>query len=288
MDERMPARKPPTVRLRRLGGELKRLRTAAGLTRETVAERTRLDTSSIYRIEAARNRPQRRTVLTLLDLYGVTEPTDQAQYIEMLAKSNELNWLLTFEDVLPESYQTFINFEAEADRLEAYEGQFMPGLLQTEAYARAVIQGLMPEATAEDIERRVEVRARRQAALEKSRPVGLWAILDEGVIRRTVGGDNVHQEQLRHLLDAVRKPNITLQVVPFGAGAHPGMPGAFVVMAFPDPDPPLVYTENAGGGLFLEGDLDVQRYRASFQRLAAQALSPKDAMHMIKQAASAA
>jgi transcriptional regulator with XRE-family HTH domain len=284
----MPARKPPTVRLRRLGGELKRLRMAAGLTREIVAERTRLDASSIYRIEAARNRPHRRTVLTLLDLYGVTEPTDQAPYVDMLAKSSELNWLVTFEDVLPESYQTFINFEAEASRLEAYEGQIMPGLLQTEAYARAVIQGLMPEGTAEDVERRVEVRGRRQAAIQKPDPVGLWTILDEGVIRRVVGGDDVHRDQLRHLVEASKAPNVTVQVVPFSAGAHPGMPGAFVVMSFPDSDPPLVYTENAGGGLFLEGEPDVHRYRASFQRLAAQALSPKDTAQMIKKAAQAA
>jgi hypothetical protein len=115
---------------------------------------------------------------------------------------------------------------------------------------------------------------RRQRAPVQPHAVGLWAILDEAVIRREVGGTDVLRAQLQHLVEAARSPNITLQVIPFSAGAHLGMPGSFIVMEFPEPDPPLIYTENSGGGLFLEADADVQRYRASFQRLAAQAPSP--------------
>jgi hypothetical protein len=177
---------------------------------------------------------------------------------------------------------------AAVSRLSDYEGHVMPGLLQTEAYARAVIRGLLPEQSDEDIERRVEVRLRRQQVLVQMQAVRLWAILDEGVLWREVGGVAVQRAQLRHLVAAGRSPNITVQVLPFSAGAHVGMSGSFRVMEFAEPDPPLIYTENAGGGLFLDGEADAQRYRASFQRLAAQALSPDDTMAMMGEAAQTA
>ncbi|WP_199510831.1 helix-turn-helix domain-containing protein [Nucisporomicrobium flavum] len=285
----MPARRqPPTVRRRRLAAELLGLRTAAGLTRDQVAETTGLSTGALFRIEKALTRPQKRTLILLLDLYKVTDAAKRTELFDLLRQSQQLSWLQLFEDNLPQSYQTFISFEAEASRLSDYEGDMMPGLLQTEAYARAVIQGLMPEEAEEDIERRVEVRKRRQQVLTQAKTLSLWTILDESVIRRQVGGPTVMREQLEHLIAAAHWPAVTVQVIPFSAGAHVGMPGSFIVMEFPDPDPPLIYTENAGGGLFLEADADVQRYRAGFQRLAAQALSPKDTLALINQAAEVA
>jgi transcriptional regulator with XRE-family HTH domain len=288
MEDMAARRQPPTVRRRRLAAELLGLRNAAGLTRDQVADTTGLSTGALFRIEKAQTRPQKRTLVLLLDLYGVTDSAQRNSLFDLLRQSRQLGWLQLFEDNLPQSYQTFISFEAEASRLSDFEGQFMPGLLQTEAYARTVIRSLMPEESDEEIERRVEVRIRRQQALTQPHAVGLWAILDEAVIRREVGGVPVLREQLKRLAEAAHTPNITLQVLPFKAGAHLGMPGSFIVMEFAEPDPPLIYTENSGGGLFLEADTDVQRYRASFQRLAAQALSPEDTTKIIEEAAKAA
>src|SRR5215218_1106040 len=146
-------RKAPTIRLRRLAGELKRLRVAAGFKQEEVAERTGLDASSIYRIERALNRPQRRTVMTLLSLYGVTDEGRKATLLGWLKDSGQQGWFQRYEPYLPEQYQTFIGFEYEAESLRNYETLFVPGLLQTEDYARAVIRGVVPAISAEDVQR---------------------------------------------------------------------------------------------------------------------------------------
>ncbi|RZU50133.1 helix-turn-helix protein [Krasilnikovia cinnamomea] len=287
--EPMPTRRqPPTVRRRRLAAELLSLRSEAGLTREQVAVETGLSTGALFRIEKAQTRPQKRTLRALLDLYGVNAKDRRDELEALLRQSGEVGWLQLFEGNLVESYATLISFEAEAFRESVFELSFVPGLLQTEAYAEMVTRALMPEAEDDEIERRVEVRMRRQQALTKPSKLSLWAILDEAVIRRKVGGDALMREQLEHLIAASRRPNVTIQVVPFGAGAHLGMPGSFLTLEFSDPDPPLIYTENSGGGLFLEQDADVARYRSSFQRLAAQALSPDDTLRMIKEAAEAA
>ncbi|MEV6494926.1 helix-turn-helix transcriptional regulator [Actinoplanes sp. NPDC051633] len=277
----MPARKPPTVRLRRLGQEMQRLREEAGLSRDQAAERTRMDPSSLWRLETAKNRPQRRTVLTLLDLYGVTKREDQARYVDLLTKSSELGWLTDFEEALPEDYQTYISFESGANRLICFEPSFVHGLLQTPEYARALIRGLDPTLDEEDVARRAEVRARRQAALEGKANVALWMVLDEAVLHRKVGGDTVMQAQLEHLATMARRKDTVLQIVPFDAGAHPGSRGAFTLMEFPDPDPALVYIETLTGNLFLEKPAEVSQYRANFEQLIAQALSPQASLRMI-------
>lgn len=280
--------KPPTVRLRRLSAELKRLRSAAAMTREQVEEQTGITVGTLYRVEMAKARPQKRTLLTLLDLYGMSDPEERTALTELARNAGQLGWLQRYEPDLPEDYQQYITFEAEASRLYNYESLYVPGLLQTEAYARAVIRGVLPEKSNEEIEQRVEVRLRRQAALAKETPVGLWAVVDEAAVRRVVGGTQVQREQLRHLAEAAESPTITIQVITYAAGAHPGMAGPFLVMEFPDPDPALIYTENASGGLFLEAEPEVQRYRATFQRLTAQALSPDDSVNAIRKAAESA
>lgn len=280
-------RQPPTVRLRRLAAELKRLRAAAKLTREQVETETGIVVGTLYRLEFAKGRPQKRTLLTLLDLYGVTDQAERDKFVELTRQSAQLGWLQPYEPDLPEGYQTYISFEAEAARLHNYESLYVPGLLQTDAYLRAVIHGVWPAATDNEVKQRVEVRMRRREALTKEHPVGLWAVFDEAVLRRLVGGREVMRDQLLHLIENTKSPNITIQVVPYSAGAHPGMPGSFLLMEFPDPDPALVYTENAGGGLFLEAEQDVQRYRDTFQHLVAQALSPADTTTLIGEAAQA-
>ena len=274
------AGKPPTVRLRRLGQEMLRLRETAGLTREQVAERTHYDQSSIWRLETAKNRPQRRTILVLLELYGVNESEDQARYLDLLQKSTELNWLTGFEEALPEDYQTYISFESAADRLTAFNNAFVPGLLQTPNYARAVIRGVHPSLPEDDVTRRAEVRARRQESLA-ARGVMQWLVLDEAILHREVGGPKVMQEQLQRLSDEAARKDIILQIVPFSAGAHPGSQGAFMIMEFPPPDLPLIYIETLTGNLFLEKSEEVALYRANFQLLIAQALSPVDSLNLI-------
>jgi transcriptional regulator with XRE-family HTH domain len=278
-------RKPPTVRLRRLAGELKRLRLAAGLSQEVVADRTGLDKSSMYRIERALNRPQRRTVLTLLNLYGVSDDRQRGDLLSLLKDAAKQNWFRVYEE-MQEVYQTYISFEAEASSLSNFETVLVPGLLQTEDYARAVISGVEPTLTIEAVEQRVEVRMRRQETLGRPDPTSLWVIVDEAVLHRRVGGDDVMRAQLEHLWDAAAKPHITLQVVPFAAGAYPGLPGSFVLLEFSEPtDPTLVYTDGIAGEVILDRESEVLRCRTRFQQLVAQAVSPDETRKMLRRVA---
>ncbi|AGL20851.1 helix-turn-helix transcriptional regulator [Actinoplanes sp. N902-109] len=279
----MPAtRQAPTARLRRLAAELRRLRAESGQTRETIEEKTRINTATLYRIESARVRPQKRTLLALLDLYGVDDEAERERLVGLSRDSRQLDWLQHYEPGLPAAYQTYISFESEANRLQNYESSYIPGLLQTEAYTQEVIRSMRPSETDEGVHQRIKVRRRRQEALHKDAALSLWAVIDEAAIRRTVGGEAVMREQLDHLLKVAESPSVTLQIIPYHAGAHPGMPGAFVVMEFPHDDPALVYTESTSGGLLLEGQADVERYRWIFQRLVAQALSPAETTKLIR------
>ncbi|GGL05246.1 helix-turn-helix domain-containing protein [Mangrovihabitans endophyticus] len=280
-------RKTPTIRLRRLAGELKRLRIAAALTVERVAEETGLDQSSLYRVERALNKPQRRTVTTLLNLYDV--PKDrQETLLGWLRDSGQQGWFRAYEPYLPEQYQTYISFEYDAERLRNYENMFVPGLLQTEDYARAVVEGVGLNLGDEDVQRRVEVRVQRQAVLHRPAPMQLHAVVSEAAIRCTVGGPAVMRAQLDRLAQAASQPNVRLQVIPFTAGAHPGLVGSFVVMDFADPfDSPLVYTDGPQGDAFLETQEEVARFAAMFDRTAGFALSPAQSKKLIQDAAKA-
>ncbi|TDC67812.1 XRE family transcriptional regulator [Actinomadura sp. GC306] len=264
----------PTVRLRRLAAELRQLRKIAELTREQVNEQTGINVATLYRIETARVRPQARTLTSLLDAYRVTEPK-RSELKTFLKQSATRGWLHTIASDLPERYASYIEFESEAREVLNYECLFIPGLLQTERYARAAITGDLPESSREEIESRVDARMRRQAALTKDRPLKLWAIVDEAAIRRAVGGHEVMREQLEHLLHIIELPTVNLQVIPFSAGAHPGMTGSFVVMHFPEETgSSIVYVDSQAGDLFLEEETDIARYKLTFTHLQAGALSP--------------
>jgi hypothetical protein len=159
---------------------------------------------------------------------------------------------------------------------------FVPGLLQTEGYTRAVVTASLPSASNSDLQQHVETRAQRQQSISKDDPLKLWVIVDEAVLHREVGGPQVMAEQLHHLADMARQPHITLQVLPFKVGAHPGMHGAFAIMDFPDTaDPELVYIENMAGALYLEKEADVRRYTEMFDQLRAAALNPTDSQRMV-------
>lgn len=271
-----PKRQTPSVRLRRLAGELRRLRGRAGLTWEDVTERTGLNKTTLYRVETARTRPHKSTLVMLLDLYGAK--TDHRTYLLQLFKdSAEQGWLRPYHLALPEEYAAYISFESEATCALNYESLYVPGLLQTEDYARAVICGGAPEATDTEVEGRVQARMERQALLVKHKPLKLQAIVDEAALRRGVGDGKVMRAQLARLAEANDAPNVTLQVIPYSAGPHQGMAGQFIVLDFADPmDADLVYIDGIAGDVFLESEADVRHYRSIFDTLASVALSPKD------------
>lgn len=267
-------RQTPTVRLRRLASELRKLRSSAGMTQDEVGERTGINVATLYRIERARVRPQTRTLRTLLDLYGADEQ-QQADLVALLRDARQRGWLHAYQSELPEQYTTYIGFEGEARSVWNYESLFVPGLLQTEDYARAVIRAGLPSASRDDIEPRVEVRMQRQDVLRNDNPLELWGIVDEAALLRQVGGRAVMHAQLSHLLEASELPNITLQVIPFSVGAHAGMPGSFVFMQFTEASiPDVIYLDSMAGDLFLEAEADVRRYRLAFEHLRAVAVSP--------------
>ncbi|MFG1604606.1 Scr1 family TA system antitoxin-like transcriptional regulator [Actinoplanes sp. NPDC049265] len=278
-------KQPSTIGRRRLASELRILR--GEIPREKVSEDTGISTGTIFKMEKARTRPQRRTLIHLLTYYGVEEDK-QADLLSLLRHSSDLQWLREFGDNLPGHYQHFISFERDAIRLSTYEAALVPGLLQTAAYTEALIRASQPQTSDDEVERRLEIRTHRREVLSRERPVRLRVILDEAVIRRRVGTPHVHREQLDHLLAATQIANVRIQVIPFTAGAHMGMSGKFTIMEFPEPDAPMVYTENASGGLFLESAAELRFYRDNYLRLMALASSVNTTQRMIREAAEAA
>ncbi len=275
----------PTVRLRRLAAELRRLRATANLTRDEVSAKTGINAATLYRVETARVRPQRRTLVGLLDLYQVSE-AKRADTLDLLKGAATQGWLRPYHAELPEEYAAYIGFENEARALRAYESLCVPGLLQTEDYARAMVRGVLPATTDSVIENVVRVRMERQELLTKAEPLQLWAIMDEAALHRVYGSPAIMHTQVERLQAATAMPNVTLQVVPFGAGAHPGVLGAFALLSFPDvDDPEIIFLESLSGEIFLEADDDLRRYSSMFDVLRAVALSPRETMKLLKQRA---
>jgi transcriptional regulator with XRE-family HTH domain len=282
-----PQRRPaPSLRLRRLASELRSLRAAATLTREEITERTGINEATLYRIESGRTRPQVRTLIALLDLYGVAEP-ERGELVALSRQSSERSWLRSFPAELPDAYTTYITFEGEARSLLNYESLFLPGLLQTEDYARAALQHGIPNATKEEIQRLIEARMSRQAVLTREPPLRLWTIIDEAAVHRPVGGSDVMAAQLEHLAESAELPQVTLQVLPYDVGGHPGMAGAFAILQFGDPfASDVVYIESQAGDLFLESEIDISRFTAIFEHLRALALSPERSVSFLRRIAS--
>jgi hypothetical protein len=217
-----------------------------------------------------------RDVEDLLDLYGVDD--EEAQALIALAKqANSPGWWHKYGDVLPDWFQVYVGLEEAAALIRLYEVQFVPGLLQTADYARAVIKLGLPSASAEEVERRVGLRTGRQEVLTKeSGGPRLWAVVDEAALRRPIGGGEVMRAQLVRLIEAAREPNITLQVVPFRSGGHAAEAGAFTIMRFPEVDlPDVVYLEHLTSALYLDKREDVERYTEVMERLSVEGESPE-------------
>ncbi|CAL9520460.1 hypothetical protein SUDANB171_03810 [Streptomyces sp. enrichment culture] len=273
--------KIPTVRLRRLAAELRSLRSSAGLTRDEVLERTGINPATLYRVESAKANPQKRTLIALLDLYEAP-PALRAEVLAMARGATEQGWLRPYHSELPQEYTAYISFENEAWEVRNYESLFVPGLLQTEDYVRAVIAGMLPQASSREVDQRVQARVDRRAVLTKESPLRLRAVIDEAALHRAVGGREVMRAQMKHLLQMMDEPNVALQTIPFSAGAHPGMPGSFVLMTFADAeDPEIVYIDSMAGDLFLEAPVELRRYNAMFDDVMAQALSPSATADLI-------
>jgi transcriptional regulator with XRE-family HTH domain len=275
----------PTLRGRRLAMELQRRREATGLSREEVARQLEWSTSTLFRIETGRSRPQPGNVRTLLELYGVTGP-ERDGLIQLTRDARKPGWWHSFRDVLPNPYEVYIGLEAGAASLRNFEPIVVPGLLQTADYARAMFRNGPRELDRDEVERRVEVRLARQEILTRDNRPRLWAVIDEAVIRRLVGGTEVMRGQLRHLADAAQRGKTTIQVVPYRAGAHAGTTGPFVILDYEEPtDPDVVYVETLAGDIYLEERPDVNRYTLAFDRLVAAALHPDDSVRLIEQVA---
>ncbi|MEV8373130.1 helix-turn-helix transcriptional regulator [Kribbella sp. NPDC056861] len=274
---------PPTVRLRRLASELKAFRAEAKLTREQVQEQTGVNQGTLWRIEKGQAKPHNGTLETLFDLYGVAE-SRRLELIELTRGAKQPGWLRQYKDVVPQGYAAYISFESDAKAAHNYESLFVPGLLQTEEYARATLVDGLPMDT-DTIERNVQTRMERQVVLARKRegrdPLEFWAVVDEAALRREVGGRAVMRAQLGRLLEMSERPNITLQVVPFDKGAYPGMTGAFVRLNFGAVAPDIIYVESLAGDIFLELEAEIDRYGLVFDHLRARALSPRDSSALI-------
>ncbi|MEU8925040.1 helix-turn-helix transcriptional regulator [Kitasatospora sp. NPDC048545] len=277
----------PTVRRRMLGAELRRIREGLNLRVDDVAARLGWHQSKVSRLENGRHGVKANEVGILLDVYEVTDPQTREALATLAREGKRRVWWQPYSDVISQRYASFISFEAEAVSIRNFESSLVPGLLQTADYARAVIRGLRPEATSEVINALVDVRlARQNAALRREDPLKLWAIVDEAALRRVVGSKTVMAKQLQQLVAASKEPNVTLQVVPFEAGAHAGVLGSFVILEFPvRNDLDVVYTEAMTSSLYLERDDDVTAHDQAFDRLRAAALDAGPSRRLVAQIA---
>jgi transcriptional regulator with XRE-family HTH domain len=276
----------PTLRGRRLAMELQRRRETTGMSREEVARQLEWSTSTLFRIETGRSRPQPGNVRTLLELYGVNGP-ERDGLIQLTRDARQPGWWHSFRDVLPNPYEVYIGLEAGAASIRNFEPVVVPGLLQTADYAREIFRNGPIELNPDGIERLVEVRVARQEILNRDDRPRLWIVIDEAVIHRVVGGTSVMLAQLRHLANSAQQGRTTIQVVPYRAGAHAGTIGSFVILDFEElADPAMVYVETLAGDIYLEERSDVNRYTLAFDRLRAASLHPDESVQLIEQAAS--
>jgi transcriptional regulator with XRE-family HTH domain len=276
-----------TVGSRRLVIELRRFREAAGLTGEQVAEQMGWSVAKVYRIEGDKVRVLPRDAQRLLKLYGIGG--EQAEAVMELARAARAkDWWHQYSGAIPEWFQFYVGLEAAASAMQEYCAELVTGLLQTEAYARAVMAAAARSDTGE-MDRQVAVRLERQKRLTAADAPSLWVVLDEAVLLRQVGGPAVMAGQLAHIGQMAGQPNVTVQVLPFTAGAHPAMLGSFTLMQFPDPaDKDVVYLEAETGALYLEKPQDVDRYSLMIDYLRAQALGPAESRALIAQLAQQA
>jgi len=275
----------PTVRRLQLGARLRNLRLAKGVTRDKAGYEIRASESKISRMELGRVSFKERDVVDLLKLYGVEDPAEQDRLLTLAREANTPGWWHSYGDVLSTWFQNYLDLEQAAELIRTYEIQFVPGLLQTDAYARAVIMLGHGGATPEEIDRRADLRMARKQMLQRHESPRLWAVLDEAVLRRPIGGKEVLREQIESLLAMCEQPSVRLQVIPFESGGHAAAGGAFTILRFPYPDmPDVVYLEHLTSGLYLDKREDVDHYAAAMGRLTIEAEPPARTPELLRKA----
>ena len=269
----------PTVLRISLGSRLRRLREACGISREDAGEHIRGSHAKISRLELGRTGFKERDLRDLLGLYGVDDPEKLSVYLDLMKKANDPGWWQPFNDVLPAWFETYIGLEQAATTIRTYEAQFVPGLLQTEAYARAVIE----LGTEGETERRVGMRMRRQEILHRPAAPTIWAVVDENALRRPVGGYDVLRGQIDHLLAVGERPNVKIQVLPYEVGGHPAAGGSFSILRFPEPElADMVYLEQLTTSHYLEKKSEVEVYMTVMNKLSVVALTPGESRDYLR------
>ncbi|MFI7702424.1 helix-turn-helix domain-containing protein [Nonomuraea sp. NPDC049480] len=282
MTQNQPGSGPTALRIL-LGSQLRKLREAKNVTREEAGHLIRGSESKISRMELGRVGFKERDVADLLTLYGVVDQQARSAVLDLVATANEPGWWHRFNDVLPTWFQAYVGLEEAAARIRTYEVQFVPGLLQTKEYARAVVTAGTAGIGAEEIARRVDLRLERQRILDKEDGPVFWAVIDEAALRRPIGGAEVMRAQIEHLIDLMRQPNITIQIMPFSFGGHSAEGGAFSILRFPDPDlPDVVYVEQLASALYLDKREDVDRYTEVMERLCAVSTTPDETVELLR------
>ncbi|KAB8162981.1 helix-turn-helix domain-containing protein [Streptomyces sp. 3MP-14] len=255
-----------------LGRRLQDLREAAGLSFEEAGRALDVTHATIRRMEKAQVGLKVPYIEKLLRIYGVSEQEEIDTFLALVREANRPGWWHRYRDVLPEWFSAFVSLEAEADQIRAYEPHYVPGLLQTEAYATTVLRSGMPHAPATEIERLVALRLARQDILGRPQPPLLWIVMDETVLRRPIGHPNVMRGQITRLIEAAASPNIRLQIMPFSAGPHPAMYGPFHLFRFPVPElSDIACAENLVGAAYFDQRDDVSAFREALDRMCAQA-----------------
>ncbi|PZG07769.1 transcriptional regulator [Micromonospora craterilacus] len=273
----------PTVLRMLLGAQLRRLRESRGVTRENAGWEIRSSESKISRMELGRVGFKERDVADLLTLYGVTADQERAALLKLARDANNPGWWHRYGDVLPPWFQSYLGLEAAAALIRSYEVQFVPGLLQTREYARAVVLLGHGRAGPGEVDRRVDLRMRRQEVLRRPNPPRLWAVVDEAALRRPIGGPQVMRGQLEALLEATRTPNVRVQVIPFAAGGHAAAGGAFTILRFGDQDlPDIVYIEQLTSAIYLDKREDLDYYAVAMERLCVEAEPPERTPEILK------
>ncbi|HEX6357566.1 helix-turn-helix transcriptional regulator [Actinophytocola sp.] len=268
--------KSPTVQRRRLAIELRRLREDKLLRRDDVADMLGWSRSKVYKIETAMVGAKPRDVIDLLDLYGVDDLADRERLVDQAKAANEPGWWRRYRDVISTQYSEYIGLETEAFQVQTYQPQLIPGLFQTESYARALADGQFPDEPGDRFERLVAVRLARQARLFEADPLRVWAVINEEVLTHLVGDLHVMREQMNWLLELIELPNVNLQILRAHHGAHPGVTGAFSVLSFAEPaDADVVYVQCSAGELYLEATEDVRRCKLALDHLRTKAIEPR-------------
>lgn len=273
----MPEVRSPTLRRRELGVLLRSRRLQLGLTVEQVAEHLECSTSKVSRMETGHRGVTSRDVRDLCDLYQVTDQAERDRLMELARESRQSAWWQSYD--LP--YSMYVGLEAEATAIGDFQSSVVPGLLQTPDYARAGHLGAFPVLSPEEIDRRIEAKLTRQRLLTRPGGPTISAVLDEAVLHRLTGGAAVMRAQLGKLLEVTKLPNITIQVIPFTVGAHPGVESNFSILELPPPSPGVVFVEGLVGSIYLEKPDDLDRYHKIFARLKEIALSPQDSFDLI-------